>query len=195
MTCVAGLVADGKVWLGGDRAAVGDGHYLSHVAQPKVFRRGSLLFGYTSSFRMGQLLQYRLSVPERPAEQPIDEFMATAFVDAVRTCLRDGNWTKFKDAREEVGCFLVGYEGHLFTFDDDCNIHRTIPGYDVVGSGISVARGSLHATAKMEISPRQRLLWALEAAQEHTTTVRAPFDIICEDTNAATEAAPVLKIA
>lgn len=178
MTCIVGLVAEGQVWLGGDRAAVDDGHYLAHVVQPKVFRRGDFVFGYTSSFRMGQLLQHRLEIPALPEHQPLDEYMVLAFAEAVRSCLKDGGYTKIENSRETVGRFLVGVRGHLYSFDDDYNLLRTICGYDALGSGISVARGSLHTSAKLGLTPHERVLFALEAASEHTTTVRAPFDVI-----------------
>jgi hypothetical protein len=180
VTCIVGLIHDGKVWLGGDRAAVGDGHYLTHSAHPKVFRRGSAVIGYTSSFRMGQLLQYRLAIPKRHADRPLDEFMATDFAEAVRECLKEGGYTKFKDCREEVGQFLIGIEGQLYFFDDDHHARRPICGFDACGSGVSVALGSLHTSRQTDMSPRDRLLRALEAASVFVTSVGGPFDIIVE---------------
>jgi hypothetical protein len=165
-----------------------------NVSQPKVFRRGDILFGYTSSFRMGQLLQYRLAVPER-GDRPLEEWMVVDFAEAVRACLKEGGYTKVQESREKVGCFLVGLEGRLFLFDDEHNVLEPSYGYDAVGSGISVARGSLHSTARLRLAPEERLRLALEAACEHVTTVRAPFDIICEDASAVSESATVLKIA
>lgn len=55
MTCVVGLVDKGTVYIGVDSAAVqGWTRRKSRVA--KVFHRGPFLIGYTTSFRMGQLL-------------------------------------------------------------------------------------------------------------------------------------------
>jgi hypothetical protein len=177
MTCIVGLVDNGRVWLGGDRAAVEDSHYLMHVAQPKVFRRDEILMGYTSSFRMGQLLQYRLEIPER-GERPLDEWMVTDFAEAVRKCMKDGGYTKIENSREQVGCFLVGTEGRLFLFDDQHNILEPQCGFDATGSGISVARGSLHSTGNLGLGPEQRLTLALEAASRFVTSVEPPFDVI-----------------
>lgn len=181
MTCIVGLVDDaGKVWMGGDRAAVEDSHYLMHVAQPKVFRRGPVLIGYTSSFRMGQLLQYQLVIPERDPRESLDEWMVVKFAEAVRSCLKAGGYTKIDSSRETSGTFLVGIEGRLFLFDDAHNVLAPLCNYEACGSGISVARGSLHTTTKLGLRPNQRLIMALEAASEHVTTVRAPFDVIHE---------------
>lgn len=180
MTCIVGLESEGRVWLGGDRAAVDQSHFLTHCEQPKVFRRAGLVFGYTSSFRMGQLLQYRLAVPDIPDDQPIDEYMATSFIDAVRNCLKDGGYTKVDCSRETIGTFLVGVRGHLYVVDDDYNVRRDNGGFNAVGSGLSVALGSLHSTAKLRMHPRERIGMALEAASTFVTSVRGPFDIICD---------------
>lgn len=180
VTCIVGLVANGHVWIGGDRASVSDSHYLTHSAHPKVFRNGPFVLGYTSSFRMGQLLQYRLAVPDLPTETEFDEFMATLFVDAVRDCLRDGGYTKISDNREEVGTFLVGVAGRLYRYDDDHQVIRPHCDFDACGSGISVALGSLHTTAAMNLKADKRLKVALEAASSFVTSVRPPFDIISD---------------
>lgn len=180
MTCIVGLESEGRVWLGGDRAAVDQSHYLSHCEQPKVFRRAEMVFGYTTSFRMGQLIQYRLAVPEIGDGQSLDEYMATKFIDAVRSCLKDGGYTKVDCSRETIGTFLVGARGQLYVVDDDYNVRRDNGGFNAVGSGTSVALGSMHSTAKLRMHPRERLGMALEAASTFVTTVRGPFDILCE---------------
>jgi hypothetical protein len=187
MTCIVGLVHDGKVWMGGDRAAVMDDHYTSICDQPKVFHKDGMVMGYTSSFRMGQLLQYKLHAPELKVDQLLDEYMVVDFAEAVRQCLKDGGYTKISDNREQVGCFLVGFKGHLYTFDDDHGVHRHGE-FDVVGCGISVARGSLYTSGFFDMPaapPATRIRWALEAAAMFTTGVRPPFDVICEGATAA----------
>ena len=56
MTCIAGLIEDGNIWIGGDSAAVT--HYrMMKRADTKVFINGPFLIGFTSSYRMGQILQ------------------------------------------------------------------------------------------------------------------------------------------
>ena len=178
MTCIVAIAEFGNVWMAGDRAAVENSHYLTHSDAPKVFLRGPFLIGYTTSFRMGQLLQYRLEWPQLPAEGDFDGFMATSFVDAVRGCLKDGGYTKIENSREEVGTFLVGVAGRLYYFDDDYNVRRPLGDIAACGSGMSVALGSLHTSDKREWHAPDRLLIALEAASQFVTTVRAPFDVV-----------------
>lgn len=63
MTGIAALIERNKVYMAGDSAAVGGGHYLTSTANPKVFKNNGVLIGYTSSFAMGNALQYRLHIP------------------------------------------------------------------------------------------------------------------------------------
>lgn len=70
MTCIVGLVDQGNVWIGGDSAGVG-GYDLMLRADQKVFRNGDFLMGFTSSFRMGQLLRYKLSPPKLHSDDDI----------------------------------------------------------------------------------------------------------------------------
>lgn len=52
MTCIVGIVDNGKVYMGADSLGVG-GLSKRVRKDPKLFRVGEFVFGYTSSFRMG----------------------------------------------------------------------------------------------------------------------------------------------
>lgn len=96
MTCIVGLVDKGKVYIGGDSAGVNSFWDLTIRADSKVFINGPFIMGFTSSFRMGQLLRYKLKTPSRfkndGTQKEIYEYMVTDFVDAVRQCLKDGGY-------------------------------------------------------------------------------------------------------
>ena len=97
MTCIVGLVDDCKVYIGGDSAAISTPPYHDLVvrADEKVFRNGPFVIGFTSSYRMGQLLRYKLLPPRLVlAHGDLHRFMATAFVDAVRDCLQRGGYAR-----------------------------------------------------------------------------------------------------
>jgi hypothetical protein len=83
MTAIVGLVDAGSVYIGGDSAGVA-GMSMTVRADAKVFRKKRYLFGFTTSFRMGQLIRYSLKVPK--VKGNLDAFMATTFVDALRDC-------------------------------------------------------------------------------------------------------------
>lgn len=178
MTAIVGLVAGPHVYLGGDSAS-SDGWAIRTVTAPKVIRNGPYLIGYTTSFRMGQLLEHTLQPPTPPADATqLHAFMCTDFITAVRDTLRDGGWAK-KDAEQERGGeFLAGVAGHLYTIHADHSVIAHRCGYSAVGSGYLAALGSLHTTAATSWGARRRLTAALEAAADHAAGVRGPFTIL-----------------
>jgi len=174
VTCVAGLAEKGRVWIGADSAGVG-GLSLTVRADSKVFRRGPFVMGFTTSFRMGQLLRYRLTIPEHRPNIEVEQWMATEFVDAVRECLKAGGFARKKDEEETGGTFLVGYRGQLFAVHEDYQVGEPLDGFDAVGSGAELARGALFATRGR--APRRRIEIALQAAERMNAGVRGPFHI------------------
>ncbi len=179
MTCIVGLVEKtGAVWLGGDSASGNTGTYhVNPVRAPKVFRRGALVFGFTSSWRMGQLLQFRL--PELEPRPDLPEWLATTFVDAVRKTLLDGGYAKKENNVEQAGEFLLGVRGRLFVFDSDFHVGEPADPYAACGCGQAYALGALHATRSFtNWAPRNRLRTALEAAASYSAYVRAPWRFV-----------------
>jgi len=172
MTAIVGLTRRGSVFIGGDSAGL-CGLSLSVRADAKVFRNGGYLFGFTSSFRMGQLIRYALSLPEPDGD--LDRFMVTKFVDGLRDCLKSGGWARKEEEQELGGTFLVGVRGRLFTVYDDYQVAKAADGYAAVGSGDSVALGALYATAGRGMRPRARIDLALRAAERFSAGVRGPF--------------------
>lgn len=176
MTCIVGITDGHTVTIGGDSAG-SDGWHVAVRSDSKVFQVGPYLMGFTTSYRMGQLLRYSLTVGE-PDTWDVDRFMATTFIDAVRQCLIEGGYARTEDGREEGGQFLVGIHGRLYVVDSDYQVGHTIAGYAAVGSGYLVALGSLHSTAKSQIDAHSRAVMALEAAVELTGDVRPPFTVV-----------------
>jgi ATP-dependent protease HslVU (ClpYQ) peptidase subunit len=174
MTCIVGFVEGDTVWMGGDSAGVG-GYDLTVRADQKVFRNGQMLFGFISSFRMGQLLRYALTIPDHDPRVDIDKFMVTTFIDAVRDCLKTKGWASTKDGTEQGGTFLVGYAGRLFVIGSDYQVGRPRDEFSAVGCGESYALGALFATPHLH--GHERIDLALQAAERHSAGVRGPFTI------------------
>ena len=171
---MVGVADESAVWMGADSAGA-SGWSLQIRSDAKVFRRGPYLMGFTTSFRMGQLLRWSLDVVD-PVDVDLEEFMATGFVDAVRKCLKDGGFAKKESEREEGGDFLVGVQGRLFTVHSDYQVSEQVVPYAAVGCGADVALGVMYATA--HLAPRHRLQVALDAAERHSAGVRGPFTIL-----------------
>lgn len=180
MTCIVGLKQDGVVYIGGDSAGV-SGLDVTIRADTKVFINGPFLMGFTTSFRMGQLLHHALPTLQPPDNAMLERFMVTDFIDAVRNTLKNGGVTKIDNSVESGGTFIVGVHGRLFTIFDDFQVAESVKDYEAVGCGASYAKGSLYTTQALAIYkpyPRLRVRQALETAEEFSGGVVRPFTIL-----------------
>lgn len=171
MTCIIGLVDKGKVYMGTDSMSAA-GWDVRVTKLPKVFKRDDFLIGYTTSFRMGQLLQHRLVIPVCDEESRMD-YMVCSFVESVRSCLKDNGYTKIEHNTEEGGQFLVGYGDRLFVIDSDFQVNEYAEGYDAIGCGSSYALGAMRALD--DLRPKRRILDSLEIAAHFSSGVQQPF--------------------
>ncbi len=160
--------------MAGDSAGV-SGWDLDVRADPKVFITGPFIMGFTTSFRMGQLLEFSLDVPEQGSKESDYKFMVTTFIDACRECFKEGGFTASKSSPEQGGEFLVGYRGKLYYIAGDFQVGIVKSKFDAVGCGSSYAKGCLHGTESLDLTPRQRLTAALKAAERFSAGVRGPY--------------------
>lgn len=100
MTAIVGVVHDGKVLIGADSGGVG-GWTVRIRKDAKVFANGPYVMGFTTSFRMGQILRWGFK-PAAPGRGSLERFMCTTWVDAARKALSDGGWAK-KEAERDLG--------------------------------------------------------------------------------------------
>lgn len=183
MTCIVGLVTDdGNVLIGAD--SLSSNHSSKKVVRnPKIIRlsargrkhRSDILIGYTSSWRMGQILG-KLKAPDDSSDDAFD-YLSGPFVDGVRQAMKDGGFATVKDGAEAGGYFLVAYDGRLFGVQSDFSVLEAADGFDSVGSGEDWAMGSLFSTRGVIISPEDRVLLALKSAEAYNPGVQSPFHL------------------
>jgi ATP-dependent protease HslVU (ClpYQ) peptidase subunit len=177
MTAIAGLIYDGEIYMGGDSAGVG-GLDIMVRKDTKVFKVDNFIIGYTSSFRMGQLLRFSFKPPLYDQSMDVYEYMCTLFIEELRKCLKDGGYSKIDNNVEEGGNFLVGHKGRLFEIFSDYQVAENECDYAACGCGASYALGSFFVSNKLKnMSPGMRVYLALEAAETFSAGVRRPFNI------------------
>jgi len=179
MTCIIGLKQDNTVFMGCDSAGVG-GLSLRVRADRKVFKKNGFIMGFTSSFRMGELLQYSLVIPVHYTGIDIYEYMVTSFINAVRECLKAGGYAKKEKEEESGGTFLIGYKGRLFKIEDDYQVAESLLPFDACGCGEAYALGAMYSNANL--TPHDRITQALTTAQEFSAGVRMPFHVLSQET-------------
>lgn len=169
MTCIVGFVDrdDKRVYIGGDSAGV-SGSNIRVRADEKVFIKDNMIFGFTSSFRMGQIIRYSFRIPKQEHEDDF-EYLCTDFINYLKECLESHD---FKDG----GRFLLGYNGNLYCIQEDFQVAKNDYGYDACGSGEEYALGCLNAlnTVDTYLSAKSKINIALETASKFSTDVCSP---------------------
>lgn len=175
MTCIIGFVDKNKVYIGGDSAGIA-GYQVQIRNDVKVFQNGDFLMGFTTSFRMGQLLHYMFKPPEHVVGMDDMEFMVKVFIPAIKACFKEGGFQRTKDG-DKGGSFLVGYKGKLYEIEDDYQVAVLRDNIASVGSGSEVAKGAMYGLMNVKMNPADRIKKALEIAAYLNAGVRPPFII------------------
>lgn len=176
MTCIVALKHGDKIYMGADSAGTNDSFRTVTRKDPKIYKVGDMLVGFTSSFRMGQLLGYSLIVPPHDPKIETYEWMVTDFINAVRRCLSSGGYTTIENNTEGGGQFLVAYKGRIFEVESDFQVGESVEPYLAAGCGTDLALGALYASSQKKITnPREVVTTALQAAAEFSAGVRGPY--------------------
>lgn len=135
MTCIIGYIDENGVGhMAGDTAGTSvEGHYRYDNVHAKVFRNGEMLIGYTSSFRMGQILEHTFTAPEHPDALTDYQYMVKLVVPEIRKAFVDANYMNKED--KYGGTFLIIYHGKLFALQDDFSVFERPRNFDSCGSG------------------------------------------------------------
>jgi hypothetical protein len=178
MTVIAGLVHEGRVWLGADSAG-SNSETITARADAKLFVVGSALIGCTGSYRGLQVARYAFKPPALPEGMDPHEYMCTMFVDGLREVWRAAGHVGRTSEIEHVETkMLVGMHGRLWTVDTDLQVGESLAPWAAGGSGELLALGSLHATAHvvgLRDQPEARVRLALQAACHHSPSCGGPL--------------------
>jgi ATP-dependent protease HslVU (ClpYQ) peptidase subunit len=154
-----------------------DGLRVTVRADEKVFIKGKMLIGFCGSFRMRDLIRYSFEIPKHARKIPVEEYMATTFLNALRKTLVDGGHTEKKDNVETFeGNLLIAYRQRLFEIEGDFQVGEPRLPFHAIGCGDDIAFGSLFTSKKD--TPKRRITTALSAAVERSAGVRRPFTIL-----------------
>ena len=174
MTCIVGIAENGRVYMGCDSAAIQD--WESRITRmPKVFILGEFIIGYTTSFRMGQILRHFLEVRKQESGEDTFSYMVKVFSESVRDCLKAKAFTTVSNNTERGGQFLVGYHGRLYSAESDFQVSEWCDDFSAIGVGAPYALGALKA---LDGKPRQRIIKALSISTYFCIGVRKPFKVL-----------------
>lgn len=150
MTVIIGYTDGENVHMIADGGIV-NGDSIQNIVHPKIFKINvaghDMLIGYTTSFRMGQLLQFYLK--EKLSSTDIDkdkiyEFLCTTFIENIRTIFKEHGFQCAGENQQEYGgTFLIGCMGRLFTVQDNYAVLEFKENFACVGCGETLATASM----------------------------------------------------
>lgn len=182
MTCIIGLVDKKNVYIGGDSAGVNLNDYSYVVRKdPKVFRNGNMIFGFSTSFRMGQLLRYSLDIPIPSKEYKGTDFdfLCTVFIDSIISCFKRNGYASIDNNFVTGGSFLLGYNKRLYTVCDDFQVSESVRPFEAIGCAADSALGAMDILYKnTRLSSKTKIFKSLEVAESFSTGVKSPFTIV-----------------
>lgn len=190
MTCIVGLIENGVTYIGGDSLG-SNGWTKVKRKDKKVFKlkdTDNAIIGYTSSFRMGQLLMYATDLIDKRDEPNIDhEYIVSKFIPNVIRLFENGGYSRNKNGEKEGGVFLLGYNDKLYMIDSDFQVVESFDNYLACGSGEDFALGSLMTTEGSGLTPEERIRKALQAASKFSVGVESPYYIVNTENNEVVE--------
>lgn len=191
MTCIVAYTNGKDSWMGGDAAAVNEHHAVDIYSKAKVFERFSdnrktkWLFGFAGSFRVGQIVKYKVRLPTllKSPRKDIEEIIVCSFVESLRQCLKKAGATKETESTDGMASestILIGVNGQLIIVDQEFQVIPLKKQYAAIGIGGDYAMGALCSIGAYDetIDPVVRLTLALDASHAHNAGIQKPFTII-----------------
>jgi ATP-dependent protease HslVU (ClpYQ) peptidase subunit len=166
MTVAVGIVHEGTVYIGADRAT-SDGIVIMSSHFPKVGINGDIIYSYAGTIGIGQLMGL-LQLP--PLEGDPYTYIRLTVVEELRSAIES-----FSREVDHDTSWLIGCQGRLYELSahdwgvieyKECTI----------GSGGSYAFGSLYTS--IDKDPIERIGLALSAAITYSPSCQGPIDIL-----------------
>ena len=176
MTCIVAKVVDGIIHMAGDK--LGSNGYTKTISQrPKIFKNCDFIIGYTTSFRMGQLLEFTWSPPEKGENQTEDNYIYNTVVGSIKNILTSDGFAKDREGGE----FLFGYNGKLYHMFNNFSIFE-IEEYTSCGCGADMAIATMYTLSNVnlveDLSIEGQLSLAIESASSVMTGVSVEYDYL-----------------
>ena len=176
MTCIVATVFGGEVFMAGD--LMGSNGFVKKVyPDPKVFKNGDFVVGYTSSFRMGQLLQYNWKQPPRIEGLTDRQYLQVDVIESMRGVFNAYGYGSNEGLEDIGGNFLIGYKGSLYEMQPNFSILKH-EDFAAIGSGQDYANSVLSVLEVTIKSPEdvvECLGTAIKTAARFTTSVSEEF--------------------
>jgi len=168
MTCIVGIQNDKGCWIGTDSFS-GSADSKGIMKEGKFVRCGKFTIGYTTSFRMAQIIDNLNKKPKTIYE----------FCEVIRDALKEKGFSEIDNNKEIGGTMIVSDGIEMWHVGSDFAYTQDSRNLYAIGSGYAYALGAMFVTRNEY--PKQSEDWMLRAglqvASECIPTVISPFHI------------------
>ncbi len=186
MTVIVGIKdKNGKITLGCDSAMTGYTQHEMNMSKivyktvKKGEKRNKIAFGICGHPGLQSFFEYTFKIPEHKGNISVPRYMNTVFEKEMRKQTKEANLVEVKNetARIVYSYIMIAYQGQLFKMDSRYFIGEYKDNYIATGSGEEHAYGSLYSTEKFDITSKERVKLALEAACKYIPSCAKPLKI------------------
>lgn len=195
MTCIIAHTNGTTSFIAGDKLG-SNGFTKAIQTEPKVFEKEFIklhedgltrtkevmALGYTTSFRMGQLLTYNLVLPEQAPNETFPQYLVLKVIPLIRKMFKD-EWGS-RDASQDVGGgqFIILHNHTIYEVQEDFAVLQPKTSITAVGSGTYHAIASMEAYSEVEketkVPLHERVESIFKIVSGNVTSVSAEFDIL-----------------
>lgn len=178
MTAIVGYADGITAWIGGDSAAQNGGWTRFAIRERKVWRQQDvdMVIGCCGRWRVSQLLQTFLILPEQKGDESPIQYLVAQFVPAVQQVLRDHN-ELIKNDESGTG-IIIAYKGVVYAMDSAFCVNAIEPQVVADGAGGDVAKGAFQAFLDTGMDIESAILKALAIAGDFDLTVAPPYYVL-----------------
>lgn len=176
MTCIIGLVEDGRVYMVSDSAASG-GNTSRRIAGSKIAKHGDFLVGASGSTVTLDVIS---ELPSFHVEEGDDiRKLVFLFSNMLREKLKELDLTIDYESATSLPSFshvIVGVAGRLFTIQHDFSIIEYNEPFASIGSCDEIVLGAISVTPRIE--PIQRLTLIMDVCSRYAMGVSGPYHFL-----------------
>ena len=195
MTCIIAHTDGVSSFIAGDKLG-SNGFTKTVQTEPKVFEKEFIklhddgltrtkevmALGYTTSFRMGQLLNYNLNLPEQDASQTLSQYLVLKVIPIIRQMFKE-EWGA-RDASQDVGGgqFIILHNHTIYEVQEDFSVLQPKTRITAVGSGTYHAIAAMQAYIEVENESKkplhERIKSIFKIVSDNVTSVSEEFDVL-----------------
>ena len=194
MTCIIAYTNGKSSFIAGDKLG-SNGFTKSVMVEPKIFEKKfikvdnnginrteeTLSMGGTTSFRMLQLLDHKLVLPEQAKETTTIQYLVHQVIPAIRALFKE-EWGS-RDNTQEVGGgqFIILHNHVIYEVQEDFSVLQPKTSITSVGSGtyhaIAAMQAFLISEKKSGISLVENVGDIFKIVSDNVTSVSSEYDI------------------